>query len=360
MKTFPLWFIGTLVLIIIFTTLEFPVNADCTPTGTNSGDTFTGCPNLVKTGHWTIDWPDNSSPVPIQPTGTGSCKDGFANCCDETLTQMQCWPLFDQPVTTSTGKWSVAVTNRTANQVSMSCPGCIPSSMLTVSCSSTATPVKFAVEHACCNPTQSQLNWCATHNGWWDYGMCRCNDYSSPVIVDVLGNGFALTNLEDGVQFDLSNDGINERLSWTAAAVDDAWLALDRNGNGVVDSGAELFGNNTPQPEPPAGEEKNGFRALAEYDKPINGGSGNGTIDAQDGVFNSLRLWQDVNHNGVSEPAELKPLTSLGLNSIDLDYKTSKQTDNYGNQFRYRAKVKTVNGNQWGQWAWDVFLLVAP
>jgi len=54
--------------------------------------------------------------------------------------------------------------------------------------------------------------------------MCRCNDYSSPVIVDVLGNGFALTNMEDGIQFDLSNDGINERLSWTAAGVDDAWL----------------------------------------------------------------------------------------------------------------------------------------
>ena len=95
MKRLHLSSLGILVLLIIFTTLETPVIADCTPVGTNSVDTFTGCPNLKD---WSLDdWPDNSSPVPIQPTGTGSCKDGFANCCDETLTQMECWPLFDQP-----------------------------------------------------------------------------------------------------------------------------------------------------------------------------------------------------------------------------------------------------------------------
>jgi hypothetical protein len=185
----------------------------------------------------------------------------------------------------------------------------------------------------------------------------NCCYKPSPIVIDVNGNGFNLTSGVGGVDFDLNSDGTPEKMSWTSAGSDDAWLSLDRNGNGVIDNGQELFGSFTPQPSLPPGIAKNGFNALAEYDKPVNGGNSDGVISSQDSIFSNLRLWQDTNHNGFSEASELRTFAEFGLKILALDYKESKRVDQHGNWFRYRAMIKDVRGAQLGRWAWDVFVV---
>jgi hypothetical protein len=196
----------------------------------------------------------------------------------------------------------------------------------------------------------------------WNCEQQRCTggNCDSPVLVDVSGNGFKLTDSKRGVNFDLNDDGASERLSWTEAESDDAFLALDKNGNGAIDNGRELFGNYSPQPSPSNGRLRNGFLALAEFDKPEKGGNQDGLLTSSDAVFLNLRLWRDRNHNGISEPGELHALPNVGLSVLELDYQTSRRTDQFGNRFRYRARVKDQRESHLGRWAWDVFLNAAP
>ncbi len=190
-----------------------------------------------------------------------------------------------------------------------------------------------------------------------DTGPCPC---ASPILLDVRGDGFRLTDLHGGVRFDLNGDGRAGRLAWTAAGTDDAWLALDRDGDGRITSGRELFGHLTAQPDPPAGESRNGFLALAEFDRAAGGGNSDRSIDSGDAVFAHLRLWRDADHDGLSEPGELFTLPALGVARLHLSYKESKRVDEHGNRFRYRAKADDAKGSGVNRWAWDVFLLAGP
>ena len=179
----------------------------------------------------------------------------------------------------------------------------------------------------------------------------RCFADGCPILIETGNGGFTLTDAADGVDFDLVGHGVPSRVAWTEPGGDDAWLVLDRNGDGRIDDATELFGDRTPQP--PAGE-RHGFLALALFDQPAHGGDGDGWIGAGDAVFDDLRLWLDHDHDGVSDLGELIPLASADIEAIGLDFFRSQRRDRHGNRFRYSARVRLASGGH--RLATDVFL----
>jgi hypothetical protein len=126
--------------------------------------------------------------------------------------------------------------------------------------------------------------------------------------------------------------------AWTREGSDDAFLALDRNGNGRIEDGTELFGDGSVQI---ASATPNGFMALGYFDLPEQGGDGDGKITPSDAVWRQLRLWRDADHDGYSAAYELMSLEHYGIREISLSYnaRPSAKTDEHGNEFRYSSTI---------------------
>ena len=132
---------------------------------------------------------------------------------------------------------------------------------------------------------------------------------SDPFTLDLDGDGLETVgvNATNPLLFDIDATGIKQSVGWVKP--DDGFLALDRNGNGTIDSGAELFGDSTPLST--GGTAADGFAAVADLDS-----NGDGLVDAQDTAWTDLRVWQDTNQDGISDEGELKTLSEAGIASI--------------------------------------------
>jgi len=193
----------------------------------------------------------------------------------------------------------------------------------------------------------------------------RCDCVTlSPILIDTQGDGYRLTSADDGVTFDLDANGRPvEKIAWTEPESDDGWLVLERDGNGRIDSGAEMFGSRTPAYADGSGPlAANGFEALLLTEGPdYGGGMPDGVIDSRDAVFARLRLWFDRNHNGVTDDGELVPLSRVGIVAIRTDYRRDGRRDRFGNRFALQgtAVFKRPDGRLVDRAIYDVFLSVA-
>ena len=157
-----------------------------------------------------------------------------------------------------------------------------------------------------------------------------------PLIIDLGESGIELRSLEHGVNFDLDNNGFAEKTAWIGT--EDGFLALDRNGNGNIDNGGELFGDQVILKD--GSKSASGFEALAELDD-----NSDGIIDNNDAAFSNLRVWIDANHNGKSESNELKTLNETGVVSISLEHsEVSIVDEETGTRIAESASV-TINKN---------------
>lgn len=159
----------------------------------------------------------------------------------------------------------------------------------------------------------------------YQYGNCN-----TPIVIDLGKGGYALSGRYDSVWFDIDADGIPDRIGWTTGGTPTGFLALDRNHNGRIDDGSELFGNHTPLANGAAAA--NGFDALTQFDT-----NRDGIINANDRIWPSLLLWTDLNHDGISQPSEIVPLGQSPVRAISLDYHWTGRRDEAGNTFRYAS-----------------------
>ena len=179
----------------------------------------------------------------------------------------------------------------------------------------------------------------------------------SPILLDLDSNGFHLVGLEEGVDFDMDGDGVVERLGWTRGDQLDAFLCNDRNGNGLIDDGTELFGNFTPLAG--GGRAANGYLAVRELDTPALGGNGDGYLNEADSGFHALCLWIDLDHDGATDEGELTSLTEMGVLEVEHEYTVTRRRDRHGNLFALKSRgwMEGSGGSERRLQTYDVFFV---
>ena len=158
---------------------------------------------------------------------------------------------------------------------------------------------------------------------------------TSPIALDLDGDGVETTGVTAGAYFDHDANGFAEQTGWAGA--DDGLLAMDRDGNGTIDSGKELFGDQTILSS--GQKASNGFQALADLDD-----NKDGKIDTNDSAYSQLKVWQDIDGDGYSSEDELLSLSDAGVASINTGYTDANITDANGNTIKQDGSFTKSDG----------------
>ena len=162
--------------------------------------------------------------------------------------------------------------------------------------------------------------------------------YYDPIILDLDGNGVGTASKfgYHGAMFDHDGDGVATATGWVDKS--DGLLVRDVNGDGKINDGSELFGDNTRLDN---GElATSGMEALADLDD-----NGDGVIDANDKAFAQLKVWQDKNGDGISSDDELMSLAELGIEKIDLNNKETVNKEVDGGIIKEQATFIKTDGS---------------
>ena len=157
---------------------------------------------------------------------------------------------------------------------------------------------------------------------------------STPLVLDLNGDGIQTSHQVGGTQFDLNADGHKESTGWTAGG--DGLLSIDLNGDGQINNGSELFGSSFRLPDGSLAHD--GFAALKSLDS-----NHDGVVSGADKLFSALQVWVDKNQDGISEKGELHSLTDLGITQINLDAGKTSQV-NHGNLVGLEGSFETSDG----------------
>jgi len=158
--------------------------------------------------------------------------------------------------------------------------------------------------------------------------------FVTPLVLDLNGDGIQTTTLQNGVTFDIDNDGKVEQTAWASRS--DGLLVRDVNRDGTINNGGELFGSGTVLAD--GKKAADGYAALRALDSNLDG-----VIDVNDAAFAELMVWTDANGDGISSAGELRSLQDLGIASISLDAQKSTAMNN-GNLIGLMGSYTSADG----------------